>query len=61
MPHGSTTPAATVISAAGTDQVSAAAATSSARAVAPARRICSQELAMAVEPPVPWTPKKRFL
>ena len=57
-----TTPLSTVISAAGTCHRWAAAATSMARAVAPARRSCSQELAMAVLPPVPWTgPQARLL
>src|SRR6202022_4076609 len=41
------------ISPAGTCQASAAAATSMARAVAPAPRYCRNELAMADEPPVP--------
>jgi hypothetical protein len=32
-----------------------------ARAAAPALRIFVQELAMAVEPPVPWAPPTRAL
>jgi len=56
-----TTPFETVISAAGTPQDLAAAATIMARAVAPAVRYCSKEFAMAVEPPVPCTPNSRFL
>ena len=47
-----TTPRSTVISVVGTPHSRAAASTSMARAVAPARRICSHELAMAVLPPV---------
>ncbi len=54
-------PPDTVISPAGTSQRVAAARTSMWRAVAPARRYCSKEFAMAVEPPVPWMPKNRFL
>ena len=54
-------PRRTVISAAGRFQRAAAARTSMARAVAPALRYCSKELGIAVEPPVPWMPKKRFL
>ena len=49
------------VSAAGTPHSLAAAVTSMARAAAPALRICSYEFAIAVEPPVPWTPKRRFL
>ncbi len=57
-----TTPFATLISAAGTCQVSAAAATSMARAVAPALRLCSYELAIALLPPVPCIgPHSRLL
>jgi hypothetical protein len=57
-----TTPESTVISAAGTCQRCAAAATSMARAVAPARRSCSQELAMLLLPPVPCAgPQARLL
>ncbi|MNE71843.1 hypothetical protein D3C80_1677460 [compost metagenome] len=57
-----TTPLLTVISPAGTFHCSAAAATSIARAPAPALRICSKELAMAELPPVPWIgPKARLL
>ena len=41
---------------AGTSQASAAAATSIARAVAPALRICRYEFAIADEPPVPCRP-----
>ena len=48
-----TVPAFTTSVFAGTFQRCAAAATSIARAVAPALRNCSQELAMAVDPPVP--------
>ena len=47
-------PFETVISEAGTDHFSAAAVTSIARAAAPALRSWNQELATAVEPPVPW-------
>ncbi|MCY1367471.1 hypothetical protein D9M68_762480 [compost metagenome] len=57
-----TTPLLTLISAAGTCHCSAAAATSMARALAPALRICSKELAMAELPPVPCIgPKARLL
>jgi len=49
-----TTPWLTLISLAGTAHALAAAATSMARAVAPAWRSCCQELATAVEPPVSW-------
>jgi len=56
------TPRSTVIPPAGTCHACAAAATSMARAVAPARRSCSQELAIAVLPPVPCTgPHARLL
>ncbi|MDT4864515.1 hypothetical protein FQZ97_992790 [compost metagenome] len=56
------TPSATAISCADTRQRWAAAATSMARAVAPALRNCSQELAMALLPPVPCTgPQRRLL
>src|SRR5690348_17066397 len=63
LPEGcETTPLATAISPAGTCQDLAAAATSMARAAAPARRICVQELAVEVEPPVPCTgPNRRLL
>jgi hypothetical protein len=54
-PACASTPSVTVISPAGTFQALAAAATSMARAVAPAWRSCIQEFATAVEPPVPWT------
>ncbi len=50
-----TTPRSTVISEAGTPHSRAAASTRVARAVAPARRCCSHELAMAELPPVPCT------
>ena len=53
-----TTPFSTVTDEAGTDQRAAAVATSMARAAAPAMRSSSQLLATAVEPPVPWMPKK---
>ena len=57
-----TTPLRTAIEAAGTFHRSAAAATSIARAAAPAWRYCSQELAIAVEPPVPCaSPQSRLL
>jgi hypothetical protein len=57
-----TTPAFTVIWPAGTFHCAAAAPTSMARAVAPARRICSNELAIAVLPPVPCAgPQNRLL
>ena len=57
-----TTPRSTVISAAGTLQSRAAASTSMARAVAPARRSCPHELARPVLPPVPCTgPHLRLL
>ena len=47
-------PLSTLISAAATPQSCAAASTRSARAVAPAWRICLNELAIALLPPVPW-------
>src|SRR5258706_11589486 len=57
-----TTPLETRTSAAGTFHFSAAAATSIARAAAPALRNCSQELASAVLPPVPCAgPHRRLL
>ncbi|MNN69007.1 hypothetical protein D3C81_1847570 [compost metagenome] len=57
-----TTPLLTEISCADTFHCSAAAATSMARALAPALRICSKELAMAELPPVPCMgPKARLL
>ncbi len=59
-PGWETTPSCTSISAASTPQLAAAAATRRARAVAPALRICSQELFIAVEPPVAWAPKERL-
>ena len=46
---------------AGTPQAAAAAATSTSRAAAPALRYCKKLLAMAVEPPVPCVPKRKFL
>ena len=49
------------ISPTGTCHSSAAAATSIARAVAPALRYCKNELAIADEPPVPCSPNARFL
>jgi hypothetical protein len=57
-----TTPFFTCTDVAGTFHCSAAAATSIARAAAPACRYCSNELAMAVDPPVPcaW-PHSRLL
>jgi hypothetical protein len=56
------TPRSTTISAAGTFHSAAAAATSMARAVAPAWRSCIQEFAIALLPPVPWiVPKARLL
>ena len=54
VPVCDTTPWLTLISLAGTAHALAAAATSMARAVAPACRSCCQELATAVEPPVSW-------
>ena len=65
VPACDTTPSLTVMSVAGTPQRAAAAATSIARAVAPASRSCCQELATAVDPPVScaWAPigtKARF-
>ena len=51
-----TTESATRISPAGTLHRVAAAWTNMARAEAPASRSWSQELAIAVEPPVPWAP-----
>ena len=57
-----TTPSRTVTSVPGTCQRLAAAATSMARAVAPAARIWPQELAIAVLPPVPCAePQNRLL
>ncbi len=57
-----TTPFCTRIASAGTFHCSAAAATSIARAAAPACRYCSNELAIAVEPPVPCAgPHSRLL
>ena len=57
------TPFSTVSSEAGTVpfRLSAAALTSIARAAAPTLRICSHELAIALDPPVPCTPNTRFL
>ena len=56
-----TTPRSTVTSAAGTLHSRAAASTSMARAVAPARRICSQASAIAVLPPVTCAPPRSRL
>ena len=57
-----TTPLSTRISLACAFHWKDAAATSISRAAAPALRICVQELAMAVEPPVPLTgPNRRLL
>ena len=53
-----TRPASTVTEATGTPHSAAAASTSIALAAAPALRICMNELAMAVEPPVNWTGPK---
>ncbi len=55
-PACATTPSLTVISPAATFHCLAAAATSMARAVAPASRNCFQEFATEVEPPVSWMP-----
>ena len=57
-----TTPLLTVMASAGTFHSCAAAATSMARAAAPAVRICSNEFAIAVLPPVPCAgPHNRLL
>ena len=57
-----TTPSRTLISAGDTCHFFAAAPTSMARPAAPAWRSCSQELAIAVLPPVPWNgPHARLL
>jgi hypothetical protein len=56
------TPFSTRISETGAFHWNAAAARSISLAAAPAFRIWVQELAMAVEPPVPWTgPNRRLL
>ncbi len=55
------TPSLTVMLCGDTFHCLAAAATSIARAVAPALRSWSHEFAIAVDPPVPCIPKARFL
>jgi hypothetical protein len=61
LPAAVTTPSFTAIDCGETLHCFAAAATIMARAVAPALRSWSHEFAMAVEPPVPWSPRAKFL